>query len=201
MRILIADDDNVSRLLVSSALGDPGHQIVEAEDGEAAWRILKQSSAPQLVVLDWMMRRMDGLEVVRKVRSERQSFPCYIILLTRLGSTEDIVRGLDAGADDYLGKLFNPSPDHISTSYVERQNWTVRTNMRRDTRLSSGFSRKFENHAAAVALNYLAYNFVRLHRTLRVTPAMAAGVTDRLWDVSDLVSLLEEEERRTERAA
>jgi len=88
----------------------------------------------------------------------------------------------------------DPDPKHISTSYVERQNWTVRTNMRRYTRLSNGFSRKIENHAAAVALNYFAYNFIKIHRTLRVTPAMAAGVTERLWDVADLVGLLETEE-------
>jgi len=62
-------------------------------------------------------------------------------------------------------------------------------------------SRKFENHAAAVALNYFAYNFVRIRRSLRVTPAMAAGVTDRLWDVSDLVALLEAEEREAEKVA
>jgi hypothetical protein len=84
---------------------------------------------------------------------------------------------------------------------VERQNWTVRTNMRRYTRLSNGFSRKLRNHAAATALNYFAYNFIKIHRTLRVSPAMAAGVTDRLWDVNDLVALREAYERRTERAA
>ena len=67
----------------------------------------------------------------------------------------------------------------------------MRTMMRRYTPLSNGFSRKIENHAAAVALNYFAYNFIRIHRTLRVSPAMAAGMTDRLWDVSDLVALLE----------
>jgi IS1 family transposase len=89
----------------------------------------------------------------------------------------------------------DPAQEHISTSFVERQNWTVRTNMRRYTRLSNGFSRKIENHAAAVALNYFAYNFIKIHRTLRVSPAMAAGVTDRLWDVSDLVTLWEEYER------
>ena len=74
---------------------------------------------------------------------------------------------------------------------MERQNWTVRTNMRRYTRLSNGFSRKLENHEAAVALNYFVYNFIRIHRTLRVTPAMAAGVTAKLWEVADLVALLE----------
>jgi hypothetical protein len=93
----------------------------------------------------------------------------------------------------------NPDPRHISTSIVERQNWSVRTAMRRYTRLSDGFSRKIEDHAAAVALNYFAYNFIKIHRTLRVSPAMAAGVTDRLWEVSDLIALWESEE--TKRAA
>ncbi|HEV2349527.1 MAG TPA: IS1 family transposase [Terriglobia bacterium] len=93
----------------------------------------------------------------------------------------------------------NPDPKHISTSYSERQNWTVRTNMRRYTRLSNGFSRKVENHFAAVALNYFSCNFIKIHSTLRVTPAMAAGVSSRLFDVSDLVSILEETE--AERAA
>src|SRR5579863_175406 len=88
----------------------------------------------------------------------------------------------------------NPNPKHISTSMVERQNWSVRTAMRRYTRLSNGFSRKIENHAAAVALNYFAYNFIKIHRTLRVSPAMAAGVTDHLWDAGELVGLLEAEE-------
>jgi IS1 family transposase len=96
----------------------------------------------------------------------------------------------------------NPDPKHVSTSFVERQNWTVRTTMRRYTRLSNGFSRKLENHAAATALNYFAYNFIRIHRTLRMSPAMAAGVTDRLWSVEDLVAIWEAyEQRRAERAA
>jgi hypothetical protein len=72
----------------------------------------------------------------------------------------------------------------------------------RPTRLSNGFSRKLENHAAATALNYFAYNFIKIHRTLRTSPAMAAGVTDRLWSVEDLVTLWEAyEQRRAERAA
>jgi len=90
----------------------------------------------------------------------------------------------------------HPNPKHISTSYVERQNWSVRTAMRRYTRLSNDFSRKIENHAAAVALNYFAYNFIKIHRTLRVSPAMAAGVTDHLWSVRDLVDLWESEEAK-----
>src|SRR5216117_2750781 len=94
----------------------------------------------------------------------------------------------------------DPDPKHVSTSFVERQNWTVRTTMRRYTRLSNGFSRKLQNHAAATALNYFAYNFIKIHRTLRMSPAMAAGVADRLWDVADLVALWESYERRAERA-
>ena len=95
-----------------------------------------------------------------------------------------------------------PDPKHVSTSFVERQNWSVRTSMRRYTRLSNAFSRKLENHAAATALNYFAYNFIKIHRTLRTSPAMAAGVTDRLWSVEDLVALWEAyEQRRAERAA
>jgi len=95
----------------------------------------------------------------------------------------------------------DPDPKHVSTSFAERQNWTVRTNMRRYTRLSNGFSRKLRNHEAAVALNYFAYNFIKIHRTLRMSPAMAAGVTDRLWEVSDLVALWESCEREGEKVA
>jgi IS1 family transposase len=90
----------------------------------------------------------------------------------------------------------NPERKHVSTSYVERQNLTMRMAMRRFTRLTNGFSKKVENHSAAVALHFMHYNFVRLHQALRVTPAMAAGVTDRVWEISDVVQLLEEWEAR-----
>lgn len=101
-------------------------------------------------------------------------------------------------ATPIIGK---PDPEHVSTSFAERQNLNVRMGVRRYTRLTNAFSRKIENHSAAVALYYFAYNFINIHRTLRTTPAMAAGVTDRLWEVSDLVAILEAEERRLERAA
>jgi IS1 family transposase len=83
-----------------------------------------------------------------------------------------------------------PDPKHISTSYSERQNLTMRMSMRRFTRLTNGFSKKVENHAAAVALYALHYNFCRVHQTLRVTPAMEAGITDRVWTISEIVNLL-----------
>jgi hypothetical protein len=81
----------------------------------------------------------------------------------------------------------NREQAHISTSFVERQNLTMRMNMRRFTHLTNAFSKKFENLQAAVALHVAHYNLVRLHKTLGVTPAMAAGVTDRLWSIEELV--------------
>lgn len=86
----------------------------------------------------------------------------------------------------------NPDKKHISTSFVERQNLTMRMHMRRFTRLTNAFSKKMENHAATIALHSMFYNFVRIHQTLKVTPAMAAGVTDKLWEISDIVQVLED---------
>jgi len=89
-----------------------------------------------------------------------------------------------------------PDEDHISTSYVERQNLNMRMGMRRFTRLTNAFSKKVENHCHALALYFLFYNFVRIHKTLRMTPAMAAGVSDRLWDIKDIARLIEDFEER-----
>lgn len=86
----------------------------------------------------------------------------------------------------------DPDPKHISTSYIERQNLTMRMSMRRFTRLTNGFSKKIENHVAMVALHVMHYNFVRIHQSLRVTPAMAAGVTEHLWGIAELINLLQE---------
>ncbi len=84
-----------------------------------------------------------------------------------------------------------PDKDHISTSYVERQNLNIRMGMRRFTRLTNGFSKKIENHCYALALYFMFYNFVRIHTTLKVTPAMAAGVTDKLWEMKDLAEMID----------
>ena len=83
-----------------------------------------------------------------------------------------------------------PNLDKANTSYVERQNLTMRMGMRRFTRLTNGFSKKVENLAHSVALHFMYYNFVRIHQTLKITPAMAAGVTDKLWELEDIVNLL-----------
>lgn len=85
----------------------------------------------------------------------------------------------------------NPDPESISTSYVERQNLTMRMSMRRFTRLTNAFSKKIENHCHALALYFTFYNFVRIHKTLRVSPAMAAGLETRLWEMEDIVRLLD----------
>ena len=92
-----------------------------------------------------------------------------------------------------------PNPDHVSTSYVERQNLTIRMHMRRFTRLTNCFSKKVENHAYAVALHMMYYNFVRIHSKLRMSPAMAAGVSDRLWEIGDIVALVEAQEATKDR--
>ena len=84
----------------------------------------------------------------------------------------------------------NPDPKHVSTSYVERQNLSMRMGIRRFTRLTNAFSKKVENHAAAVALWFGYYNFCRVHQTLRVTPAMEAGLSDHVWSIEELVSLV-----------
>jgi IS1 family transposase len=94
----------------------------------------------------------------------------------------------------------NPDPKHVSTSYVERQNLNIRMGNRRMTRLTNAFSKKAENHAHMMAIYFMHYNFVRIHQTLKVTPAMAAGVTSKLWEMSDLVNVLEAFENQTEAA-
>lgn len=91
-------------------------------------------------------------------------------------------------------KVGNPDPAHISTSYVERANLSMRMAMRRFTRLTNGFSKKLENHVHSVSIFFMFYNFARVHQTLRVTPAMEAGLTDHVWTVEEIVGLVQEED-------
>jgi IS1 family transposase len=87
----------------------------------------------------------------------------------------------------------DPDPKHVSTSYAERQNLTMRMSMRRFTRLTNAFSKKIENHAAAVALYFMYYNFARVHQTLKTTPAVKVGVADHVWSVDEIVALLDQQ--------
>lgn len=122
----------------------------------------------------------------------------YAMLIKIYGKPQDEIRYSPADCIGCEKKWVagRPDPKHISTSYIERQNLTMRMSMRRFTRLTNGFSKKVENHMAAIALHYMYYNFVRIHRSLRVTPAMAANVTTRLWEISDIVALLPEPEAK-----
>jgi len=109
MKILIAEDDYVSRRLLNRNLENWGHEVVSTENGSAAWNVLQGSEPPNMAVLDWMMPEMDGVEVCRLVRQNTDAAYTYIILLTAKGSAEDISTGLDAGADDYVTKPFDPA--------------------------------------------------------------------------------------------
>lgn len=119
----------------------------------------------------------------------------YAVLVKLYGTAPEAAKGryspaqcVGARKDRVEG---NPDPAHVSTSYVERNNLTMRMHMRRFTRLTNAFSKKVENHAYAVALHMMYYNFVRLHSKLRMSPAMAAGVSDSLWEIGDIVKLVE----------
>ena len=178
--------------------------------------------ADSKLAVSWLIGRRDAECANTFMRDVASRLSDRVQLTTDgLNSYLEAVEGAFGLDVDYaqLVKLYGPSPDgekryspaqcigiqqttvrgkpdkaHISTSYVERQNLTMRMNMRRFTRLTNAFSKKVENHVHAVALHFMYYNFVRIHKTLRVTPAMAAGVTDRLWDMPDIVALLERRE-------
>lgn len=106
MRILIAEDDPAALLLLRSALEDWGYEVVAVGDGAAAWDALRRLDAPPLALLDWMMPGLDGVEVCRKVRQESEAPFVYLVLLTGKAQTQDIVQGMESGADDYLSKPF-----------------------------------------------------------------------------------------------
>jgi len=141
-----------------------------------------------------VMLTTDGLKAY--VEAVEGAFGCEIDfaqLIKIYGKSQDEVRYSPAECVGCETKVISgdPFPPMISTSYVERQNLTMRMSMRRFTRLTNGFSKKLENHMHAIALHYMYYNFVRIHKTLRCTPAMEAGVTSKLWSIEDIVDLLD----------
>ncbi len=107
MRILIADDDDVSRMELAALLTRHGHEVVAVVDGTEAWAILQDEDPPRLVVLDWLMEEMDGVEVCRRGRERPELRDVYVILLTSLGDKEHLLAGLEAGANDYVTKPFD----------------------------------------------------------------------------------------------
>lgn len=107
MRILVADDDSISRRILQSMLEDWGYSVRVCADGAVAWELLQRPDAPSLVMLDWVMPGLDGLQVCQKIRAIPTSCPTYIMLVTSKGQNTDIVAGLQAGADDYVAKPFD----------------------------------------------------------------------------------------------
>jgi two-component system cell cycle response regulator len=120
MRILLADDDEVSRHILKNTLCRWGFDVVTAADGEEAWQVLQQEGAPRLAILDWMMPGMDGIDVCRKVREQLPGPYTYMLLLTSKKGKEDIIRGMAAGADDYVSKPFDPQELRVRLKAGER---------------------------------------------------------------------------------
>ena len=108
MRILVADDDRMSTMMLSRSLERWGFDVVVAPDGAAAWEHIAGATPPELAIVDWMMPGIDGLELCRRLRAAALPTPVYVILLTSRTSRQDLVAGLEAGADDYLTKPFDP---------------------------------------------------------------------------------------------
>ena len=109
MRILIVEDDRATARLVSGLVGSWGHEAVVVDDGEGALAAVQSQPAPQLVLLDWMLPDMDGLDVCRKIRTLGGDAPAHVIMLTSKSARADMVAGLEAGADEYLVKPIDPS--------------------------------------------------------------------------------------------
>jgi IS1 family transposase len=176
-----------------------------------SWLVADRRAESAMVFLDDLKERL-----ANRVQLTSDGHAPYLVAVdTVFGDDVDYAMLVKLyGADPQGEKRYSPAkcigarrrtitgePDerHISTSFAERQNLTMRMHMRRFTRLTNGFSKKIENHACAVALHAMYYNFVRLHKTLKVTPAMAAGVTDKLWEMTDIVDVIDTFEIKTKR--
>jgi IS1 family transposase len=177
--------DADSKLIISYMLGDRGASTAQAFMQDVASRI---SNRIQLTT--------DGHRVYAEaVENAFGSEIDYAMLVKIYGASNEAESRYSPATciGCRTGVLSGaPDPKHISTSYVERQNLSMRMGMRRFTRLTNGFSKKFENHAHQVALYFMHYNYCRVHSTLRVTPAMEAGLTDHVWTLAELCALLPE---------
>lgn len=106
VKVLIADDDAPTRILLRAAISQWGYEVIEAADGEEAWELLQKEELPKLMIVDWLMPKLDGIDLCRRIKAELDQHP-YIILLTQLSGTTNIVKGLEAGANEFLSKPFN----------------------------------------------------------------------------------------------
>lgn len=178
--------DADTKLIVSHRVGLRDADSAQAFIDDLAGRVL---GVPQVTT--------DGLNLyVAPMEASFGEFVDYAMLIKLYGPGPDTSTGSRYSPAECLGAkkeriLGEPNMAHVSTSFVERQNLTIRMHNRRFTRLTNAFSKKIANHEHAFALYVFHYNFIRIHQTLRVTPAMAAGLTDHLWELSDLLALLE----------
>lgn len=176
--------DADSKLIVTWLLGDRSSETAELFIGDMASRLANRiqltsdGNAPYVAAV----ANVFGLDVD------------YAQIVKSYGSSPEAQKRYSPPvcvAAEKTAITGRPAIDHISTSYVERQNLTMRMGMRRFTRLTNGFSKDVDNHGHSIAIHFMHYNFVRIHQTLRVTPAMAAGVTGKLWDLEDMVAMID----------
>ncbi len=182
--------DSDTKLIVSWGIGDRTADVARAFMDDVASRLsnrVQMTTDGHLVYLNAVPAAFDEIDFAQLVKlyggtsgsiEERRYSPPICN-----GTIKKPVTG-------------SPDPKHISTSHVERMNLNMRMGMRRFTRLTNAFSKKIDNHCHALAIYFMFYNFVRIHKSLKVTPAMAAGVSNRLWSVEDLAQLVEDYEKR-----
>ena len=176
--------DADSKLIVSYLVGQRGPRWANAFMEDVASRI---DSRIQITT--------DGLRAYAEAVEGAFGMDVDYAMLIKLYGNDSFDRRYSTG--DCIGTQTavlqgNPDPKHISTSYVERQNLTMRMSMRRFTRLTNAFSKKLQNHEAAIALHFMHYNFCRVHKTLRVTPAMEAGIAGHVWTIEELIAIMPE---------
>jgi IS1 family transposase len=202
---IYAKNDNVRRAKAAPIdAGDVRTWIAICADTKlvATWYVGDRTAATARLFLDDLRSRLagrvqltsDGLRAYSVMGSVFSDEIDYAVLNKIYGADPIAEKRYSPakciGAERQI-KIGDPDPKHISTSYVERSNLTMRMSIRRFTRLTNAFSKKLENHALSVALHYMHYNFARIHKTLRVTPAMAAGVSDKLWSIADIANIVE----------
>jgi IS1 family transposase len=176
--------DADSKLIVSYLVGQRGAEWAYSFMEDVASRIASRVQ----ITTDGHRAYVDAIEGVFGMDCD------YAMLIKLYGTPSTVDTRYSPGECIGVEKKVwtgNPDPRHISTSFVERQNLTMRMSMRRFTRLTNAFSKKIENHEAAIALHFMHYNFCRVHKTLRVTPAMEAGLSDHVWTLQELVALIE----------
>lgn len=178
-----------SKLIVSYLVGQRGPRWAKAFMEDVASRI---ASRIQITT--------DGHKAYAEAVKGAFGLDCDFAMLIKLYGNELHDRRYSGGGECVGIRTAvlsgNPDPAHISTSFVERQNLTMRMSIRRFTRLTNAFSKKLENHCHSVAIYFAYYNFCRVHQTLRVTPAMEAGLTDHVWEVTELLDLIESPENQ-----